>query len=417
MAVEVILPKVDMDMTTGRITKWFVAEGAQVTAGEPLFEIETDKAAMEIEAPAAGTLAHVVGAPNVDIAVGAPVAWIVAEGESAGDAPPVALQPAMTKEGASTPKSPLFSSEDLSVPAPSGEHGPGEKPRATPLARRLARTAEIALSAIRGSGPRGRITRADVERCSAAATPAVPPPDDDNVTYVPHSAMRRTIARRLVASIKAVPHFTVSTDCRIDALKALRAELNAGAGLIEHAGDLAPQWKITVNDMVVKALAAALHAVPEANVTWTEEAMAHHAHVDVAVAVAVAGGLVAPVVRRAQTKSLSAISGEMRDLAARAREGRLERDEYRGGTTNVSNLGMHGVTRFAAIINPPQSTSLAVGRAERRPVFADDGVSVIGGTLMTVTLSADHRAIDGVLAARMLAAFKGFIEEPLRLVV
>ncbi|VAW17542.1 Dihydrolipoamide acetyltransferase component of pyruvate dehydrogenase complex [hydrothermal vent metagenome] len=413
MGVEVILPKVDMDMTTGRITKWFVDEGATVRAGDPLFEIETDKAAMEIEAPATGTLAHVTGAPDIDIAVGAPVAWIMAEGETPGDAPLREMPPVADEEVAEAPKPARPASDEAGVRR---EPQTGEKPRATPLARRVARKMGLDLSAIPGSGPRGRIVRADVERWTGRPKEADRPEGGD-VELVPHSQMRLTIARRLTASVRTVPHFYLTTECRIDALQALQAELNASAPVTGHGDEQSPEWDISFNDIIIKALGVALNAVPEANITWTEEAMAHHANVDIGFAVAVDGGQVTPVVRRAQTKSLSAISGEMRKLASRARSGQLDPSEYCGGTTSVFNLGMYDVSRFSAIINPPQSTSLAVGRGERRPVFDDDGVSVVGRTMMTVTLAADHRAIDGALAARLLGAFKGLIEEPLLIVV
>jgi len=447
--VEVILPKVDMDMSTGRISKWHVAEGQAVRQGELLFEIETDKAAMEIDAPAAGVIRDIVGEENVDIPVGRPVAWIYAEGEAY--APAVAVQstvPASSGENSGNEgRSTLPPSGPPAISPTRGENSSGAV-RATPLARRLARERGLDLSAVRGSGPRGRIVRADVE--GAAITPSSPSsPVAENAPSLklpisplegemvggpeegaaaassdrtlalfepgsyelaPHDAMRRAIARRLVEAKATVPHFYLTAHCGIDALLRLRADLNATA----PGRDGEPAWRLSVNDMVVKALAAALVKVPAANVSWTDEAMVRHRHVDVGIAVSVPGGLITPIVRRAEEKSLSAISNETKALAERARARALRPQEYRGGTTAVSNLGMFGVSEFAAIVNPPHATILAVGAGERRAVV--DGDLIRAATMMTVTLSADHRAVDGALAAELLAAFRETIEHPLGLV-
>jgi pyruvate dehydrogenase E2 component (dihydrolipoamide acetyltransferase) len=446
--VEVILPKVDMDMSTGRISKWHVAEGQAVSQGELLFEIETDKAAMEIDSPATGVIRDIVGAEDVDIPVGQPVAWIYVEGEAyapapAGQAAESVISPLVGEmpgraEGGAVPPTVQASSARREIG--------GGAIRATPLARRLARERGLDLAAVRGSGPHGRIVRADVEGAHTPASPLwggraegagggipqtlgvsepppLPPPhkgegnsavlalfEPGSYEMVPHDAMRRTIARRLVEAKSTIPHFYLTAHCDIDALLRLRTDLNAAA---PHR-DGEPAWRLSVNDMVVKAIAVALVKVPAANVSWTDEAMLRHRHADVGVAVSIPGGLITPIVRRAEEKSLSAISNETKALAERARARALRPEEYRGGTTAVSNLGMFGVSEFAAIVNPPHATILAVGAGERRAVV--DGDLIRAATMMTVTLSTDHRAVDGALAAELLAAFRETIEHPLGLV-
>ncbi len=434
MATEVILPKVDMDMATGKISKWFFAEGDQVKKGDVLFEIETDKAAMEIDAPADGTLRNVTGKEGIDIAVGSAVAWIVAAGEDVPDAiaPVAAAAPAASKKQAEAAHA---------VAAPEKAGPSNGAVRATPLARRIAREKGVDLSTLAGSGPHGRIVSADVLGAKArpgqevavapsapqaaaavapAATPVVPATAEATLRLFPegsyelqpHSGMRRTIARRLVEAKSTVPHFYLTADCRLDTLMKLRAELNAAA----PANGGGPAYKLSVNDMVVKAYALALSGTPNANVSWTEEQLVRHCSVDVGVAVSVPGGLITPIVRHAEAKTLSSISNEMKDLAARARAGKLKPEEYQGGTGAVSNLGMFGVKAFAAIINPPHSTILAVGAGERRPVVADDG-SIAAATMMSVTLSTDHRAVDGALGAELLGRFRTLIENPMSMLV
>ena len=417
MATEIILPKVDMDMATGRISRWLVAEGAMVKQGDAVFEMETDKAAMEVEAPASGMLGNVIAKVGADIPVGQTVAWIFAEGEK-----PSANAP-MTTPTAAAPAATLPAAPVAAVAAtPSGSVG---AVRATPLARRIAHDSGLDLSAVVGSGPHGRIVRADVEKSVAAR--AVPAPtttaaplsdaavfklfEPGSFTELPHDSMRRTIARRLVEAKSTVPHFYVSADCRLDALLKLRAELNAAAP--EHSS--APAFKLSINDMVIKAWALALRDVPMANVSWTETAMLAHAHVDIGVAVSVQGGLITPIVRAAESKSLSVISNEMKDLASRAKARKLKPAEYNGGSSAISNLGMFGVKQFAAIINPPHATILAVGSGEQRPVVENG--AIVPATVMTVTLSTDHRAVDGALCAEVLAAFRAYVEKPLAMLI
>jgi pyruvate dehydrogenase E2 component (dihydrolipoamide acetyltransferase) len=437
MAVEVILPKVDMDMATGQISRWFFKEGDAVRQGDVLFEIETDKASMEIDAPASGILRNITGKEGVDIPVGHAVAWIYAEGEDAGAAP------AATPAAEAKAEKPESSSQDRSAQAaPAVRDTPVQAGavRATPLARRLAREAGLDLSGISGSGPQGRVVKADVEAAiagggakvpaaavtaaPAAAAPAVKPMSDDAVLklfeegsyeLIPHDNMRKTIARRLVEAKSTVPHFYLTVDCELDALLGLRKQLNDVAPVRKTEKGEEPAYKLSVNDLIIKALALALKEVPDANVSWTEGAMVKHRHADVGVAVSIPGGLITPIVRRAEEKSLSSISNEMKDLAARARTRKLKPEEYQGGTTAVSNLGMFGIRDFAAVINPPHATILAIGAGEQRAVVKGGEVKV--ATVMSVTLSTDHRAVDGALGAELIGAFKRLVENPMGLVV
>lgn len=430
MATEVILPKVDMDMATGKISKWFFGEGDAVKEGDVLFEIETDKAAMEIDAPASGVLRNVTGKEGVDIPVGSAVAWIYAEGEAVNETAVSPTAPAAVES------SPVVSERKAPAADVAVERQTESAVRATPLARRLARERGLDLSTLAGSGPHGRVVSADVLATSNsvadAGVQAEPTPisgrseADDNISgentlrHFPHgsyelqahTSMRRTIARRLVEAKSTVPHFYLSADCRLDALLKLRAELNAAAPLVESA----PAYKLSVNDLVIKAYALALAGVPDANVSWTDEHLVRHSHSDVGVAVSVPGGLITPIIRQAEQKNLSTISNEMKDLAVRARAGKLKPSEYQGGTGAVSNLGMYGVKEFAAIINPPHSTILAVGAGEKRPVVTENGELSVA-TVMSVTLSTDHRAVDGALGAELLAKFRALIENPLSMLV
>lgn len=430
MATEIILPKVDMDMSTGRISRWLVAEGAMVKQGDAVFEMETDKAAMEVEAPASGRLGNVIAKVGADIPVGQTVAWIFAEGEKPTASAPMAIAPAAPPVVAAAPPATASPAATADIGAATSL-GAVPAVRATPLARRIARDAGLNLFAVVGSGPHGRIVRADVDKSVAArampapisiATPlptAAPPSEAaviklfelNSFTQLPHDNMRRTIARRLVEAKTTVPHFYVSADCRLDALLKLRAELNAAAP--QHSG--APAFKLSINDMVIKAWALALRDVPMANVTWTEGAMLVHSHCDIGVAVSVQGGLITPIIRAAESKSLSVISNEMKELAERAKTRKLKPAEYNGGSSAISNLGMFGVKQFAAIINPPHATILAVGSAEQRPVVVNG--AIVPATVMTVTLSTDHRAVDGALGAEVLAAFRVFIEKPLTMLI
>ena len=390
MPLDVILPKVDMDMATGTISKWHVKDGDAVGKGTLLFEIETGKAAMEIDSPADGTIADISAEEGAVVPVGTTIARIFQAGEPISKlAGPAAAKVAL-------------------APAPPTGHI-----LATPLARRLARERGIGLKSIGGSGPRGRIVAADVER-AVAPGPAMPETGGPADLYEPGSydvlaidGMRRTIAERLTLSKQTIPHFYLSSTCDLTNLLAVRETLNRRAPLGENT---VPQWKLSINDFIIKALALALQQVPNANVTWTATGIFRHHHSDVGVAVAVEGGLFTPVVRMAETKSLSRISIEMKDLAARARARKLKPSDYQGGTTAISNLGMFGIEQFTAIINPPHATILAVGAGVERfiPVNGEPALR----TQMTCTLSCDHRAVDGAVGAQLLAAFRAFITEP-----
>ena len=411
MAVEVILPRVDMDMATGKISKWHHKDGDRVAKGAALFEIETDKAAMEIDSPADGILRNITVREGGTAPVGSAVAWIYAEGEAVSAPAPVTSAAHAQAAPAAAP-----AAAAPVTPAPVVN---GEAPRATPLARRLARQSGLALSAIPGSGPRGRIVAADVRNAGEAKPmlAAAPAPSADNVQklYAPGSfdvlpvdGMRRTIAARLAESKQTVPHFYLSATCTLDTLLTTRERLNASAS---KGADGKPLWKLSINDFIIKAMAAALQQVPAANVTWAGDAILQHRASDVGVAVAVEGGLFTPVIRAAETKTLSAISSEMRELAAKARARKLIPSEYQGGTTAISNLGMYGIEQFTAIINPPQATILAVGAAVER--FVPVKGQPVLATQMTGTLSCDHRAVDGAVGAELLQAFRRFIEESL----
>ena len=419
MPVEVILPRVDMDMTTGKINRWYVKDGDTVKKGAPIFEIETDKAAMEVESPGDGVIGNISAAEGAIVPVGEPVAFIYAAGEA--QTARVAAKSARTGIVVATDAQPIPAAAKAISPV--GDIA--GKRRATPLARAIARNGGIDIATVTGSGPHGRIVAADV---TAAIETAKRPQtseklgsvqplsisDDavralcpsDTYDFVAHGNMRRTIAQRLVQSKQTVPHFYLSVPCAVTQLTETRTILNDRSPKI----DAAPAWKLSLNDFVIKALALALRDVPDANVTWTDAGMLRHRTSDISVAVAVEGGLFTPVVRAAETKSLSAISREMKDLANRARAGRLQPGEYQGGTASISNLGMYGIEQFSAIINPLQATILAVGAAIERPIARNGAVTI--APVMDLTLSCDHRAVDGAVGAKLLSAIKVYLEEP-----
>lgn len=443
MPVQVLMPALSPTMEKGNLAKWLKKEGDTVKSGDVIAEIETDKATMEVEAVDEGRLAKIlVAAGTADVAVNTPIAIIAAEGEDAS-APVAAAVPAPTAAPAAAAAAPA-DAPMMAAPA-AAERAPGERVFASPLARRVAKERGLDLSRVEGTGPKGRVILRDVEAAdsagvakampaaapapAAAAAPApkaaaapAPALSDDatrrlfepgSFTETPHDGMRKTIARRLTEAKSTIPHFYLSLDCELDALLALREQINAAA---PKGADGKPAYKVSVNDMVIKAMAMALTAVPDANATWTDTAMLKHKHADVGVAVSIPGGLITPVIRKAELKTLSAISNEMKDLAARAKNRKLKPEEYQGGTTAVSNLGMFGIKNFSAVINPPHATILAVGAGEKRPVVKADG-SLGVATVMSVTLSTDHRAVDGALGAELLAAFKGYIERPMGMLV
>jgi pyruvate dehydrogenase E2 component (dihydrolipoyllysine-residue acetyltransferase) len=454
MPTNILMPALSPTMEKGNLAKWLKKEGDKIKSGDVIAEIETDKATMEYEAVDDGTLAKIVVPEGTqDVAVNSVIAVLAGEGEdvkaaasSAKSAPQVAPQavPKAAPRPAAAPAPKPAADRPAAASAPgapsvSPARAPAQRPQgvnrifSSPLARRLAKEAGLDLNSLQGSGPHGRIIARDIEQAKSgkglrapAAAPAggaliAPAMSDAQIRalyeegsyeVVPHDGMRRTIAQRLTAAIQTIPHFYETMDCDIGRLVATREEINAAA---PKNKDGKPAYKLSVNDFVIKALALALQRVPNANVSWTEAGMLKHKHSDIGVAVALPGGLITPIVRQAESKSLSAISNEMRDLAVRARERKLKPHEYQGGTSSVSNLGMYGIKHFTAVINPPQSTILAVGTGEERAVVRNGQLAV--ATIMSVTLSCDHRAIDGALGAELIREFKNLIENPVMMVV
>ncbi|MGE3644833.1 MAG: pyruvate dehydrogenase complex dihydrolipoamide acetyltransferase [Beijerinckiaceae bacterium] len=440
MPVNILMPALSPTMEKGNLAKWLKKEGDQIKSGDVIAEIETDKATMEVEAVDEGILAKIViAAGTEDVAVNAVIGVIAEEGEdvsaaasSEGEAKaaPKAAAAAPAKEAPAA--APEAKSAAASASAPAAPKADGSRVFASPLARRLAKDAGLDLSKVQGSGPHGRIVERDVEKAKAgggakaapAATAAAPMAtgmadetikkffEPGSYEEIPHDSMRKVIARRLVEAKQTIPHFYLSVDCRLDELLTAREAINAAA---PKDKDGKPAYKISVNDFVIKALAAALQRVPDANVTWTEGAMLKHQHSDIGVAVSIPGGLITPVVRKAETKGLATISAEMKDYAARARARKLKPEEYQGGTSAVSNLGMFGIKNFSAVINPPHATILAVGAGEER-VIVENGQMVVAN-MMSVTLSTDHRAVDGALGAQLISAFKDLIENPVGMLV
>jgi pyruvate dehydrogenase E2 component (dihydrolipoyllysine-residue acetyltransferase) len=441
MPINILMPALSPTMETGNLAKWLVKEGDKVSSGDVIAEIETDKATMEVEAVDEGTVAKIVVPEGTsDVPVNNVIAILAGEGEdakaAASAAPAATAKPERKAEEpaakAEAPAKEAAKAEAKPAPAPAPSKGNGQAGRifASPLAKRLAKESGIDLAAVTGSGPHGRIVQRDIEAAAkggvgkvargvapAAAPTTLPQPsmsdqqiralyEDGSYDVVPHDSVRKIIARRLVEAKTTIPHFYLTMDCRIDKLLALRADINAAAPEIDGK----PAWKVSVNDMCIKALAMALMAVPDANVTWTSEGMLKHKRADVGVAVSIPGGLITPIVRHAEVKTLSAIANEMKDLAARARKKKLMPEEYQGGSSAVSNLGMFGVKDFAAVINPPHATILAIGAGEERAIVERGEIKI--ATMMSVTLSTDHRAVDGALGAELLGAFKRYIEAP-----
>jgi pyruvate dehydrogenase E2 component (dihydrolipoamide acetyltransferase) len=459
MPIDILMPALSPTMEKGNLARWLKKEGDAIKAGDVIAEIETDKATMEVEAVDEGILARIVVAEgSQDVPVNQLIAVIAAEGEdvkaAAGGArakPAAAPAPKAEASKAPEPKATggeignaaPAKAEDKpqavpAAPASIAQAASGIRLFASPLARRIAKLDGIDLSQVTGTGPHGRIVERDVKAAAAGGTakaasaPAAAPaaaapkpapvsgPSDEQVKKlfepgsfeeIPHDNMRKVIARRLTEAKTTIPHFYLTIDCELDALLALREQINKAAPV----RDGKPAYKLSVNDLVIKALALSLRAVPDANVTWTDGAMLKHQHADIGVAVSIPGGLITPVIRDACHKPVSVISNEMKDLAARARNRKLKPEEYQGGSSAVSNLGMFGIKDFAAVINPPHATILAVGAGEKRVVVKNDAPAV--ATVMSVTLSTDHRAVDGALGAELMAAFKGYIENPIGMLV
>lgn len=453
MPINILMPALSPTMEKGNLSKWLKKEGDKVKSGDVIAEIETDKATMEVEAVDEGTIAKIlVPEGTQDVPVNNVIAVLAADGEdvkAAGagaasaapaksEAPPAApapkapapaATPAPTPAPAAAAQAPAPSAPAKAAPAATTN---GARVFSSPLARRLAKEAGVDLSRVNGSGPHGRVVARDIEQAKsgqglkpAAAAPAAAPvaagPSDQQIRalfkdgeyeVVPHDGMRKVIAQRLSASDRDIPQYYLTADCDIGKLVAAREEINA---LAPKDKEGKPAYKLSVNDFVIKALAMALQRVPDANVTWTEEAMLHHKVSDISVAVSIPTGLITPIIRNAHSKSVSQISADMKDLAARAKARKLKPEEYQGGSSAVSNLGMYGMKQFTAVINPPQTSILAVGMSEERAVVRHGKIEI--ANIMTVTLTCDHRAMDGALGAQLLSAFKLLIENPVMMVV
>ena len=436
MPIELKMPALSPTMEEGTLAKWLVKEGDDVKSGDILAEIETDKATMEFEAVDEGKIARILVPEGTDgVKVGAPIAIMAGEGESVDAAPkadtaaPPSPKPAAEPKADATPKAapPQTAVETPAAPAQPAaapQRAEGERIKASPLAKRLAQAQNIDLSSVKGSGPGGRIVRADVDAAIGKARAAPPPsaaaPAPATIGHavlpgpieqaIPHEAIklsnvRKTIARRLTESKQQIPHIYLTVDIQLDALLKLRTELNAG---LESRG-----VKLSVNDLMIKALAQALIEVPECNVAFAGDQMLKYSRADISVAVSVPAGLITPIIVDANAKSVSAISTEMKDLAARAKDGKLQPQEYQGGTASLSNMGMFGIKNFQAVINPPQGMIMAIGAGEKRPYVVNDSLQI--ATVMSATGSFDHRAIDGADGAKLMQAFKRLVENPLRM--
>jgi pyruvate dehydrogenase E2 component (dihydrolipoamide acetyltransferase) len=446
MPTNILMPALSPTMEKGNLARWLKKEGDKIKSGDVIAEIETDKATMEVEAVDEGVLAKIVVPEGTqDVAVNDVIAIIAGEGEDAKSAGGSASKAAPAPASATAASAPVTAPAPAPQAAPAAAApkaaaapaaAPGSKIFASPLAKRLAKEANLDLSKVSGSGPHGRIVERDIKAAiagggakaapaaapSAPKAPALAPGMSDETikkffepgSYeeVPHDSMRKVIARRLVEAKTTIPHFYLSVDCNLTALLAAREAINAAA---PKNKEKQPAYKISVNDFVIKALAMALQRVPEANVTYTENTMLKHVHSDIGVAVSIPGGLITPIVRKAETKGLAQISNEMKDYAARARARKLKPEEYQGGSSAVSNLGMFGIKNFSAVINPPHATILAVGAGEERVIVEKGQMKV--ATMMSVTMSTDHRAVDGALAAELIAAFKDLIENPVGMLV
>jgi pyruvate dehydrogenase E2 component (dihydrolipoamide acetyltransferase) len=453
MPINILMPALSPTMEKGNLAKWLKKEGDKVKSGDVIAEIETDKATMEVEAVDEGTIAKIVVPEGTqDVAVNDVIAVLAGDGEdvkaagagaasappkaAAAPAAPAAAKPAPAPAAAPAPKAatpPPAAAPTPQAAAPAAQTNGQGRIFSSPLARRLAKEAGIDVARINGSGPHGRVIARDVEGAKSgkglkapAAAPAGAPSiapgmsdqqiralyEDGSYEVIPHDGMRRTIAQRLTASTQTIPQFYLTMDCNIGLLVEAREQINAAA---PKDKDGKSAYKLSVNDFVIKALALALQRIPNANVSWTEGGMLKHKHSDVGVAVAMPGGLITPIIRKAETKPVSVISAEMKDFAARARARKLKPEEYQGGTTAVSNLGMYGIKDFTAVINPPHATILAVGAGEQRPIVKNGKVEI--AEIMSVTMTCDHRAVDGALGAELIGAFKRLIENPVLMVV
>lgn len=442
MPIEILMPALSPTMEEGKLSKWVVKEGDSVTSGDVLAEIETDKATMEVEAVDEGTIGKIMvdeGAEGVK--VNAVIAVLLEEGESASDISSTPATAPTTAAPAPAPATEAPIAEAAAAPTPVAAPAPvapkttsGDRIFSSPLARRIASQEGIDIAAVNGTGPHGRVIKRDVEAAiksgtgKSKATSGAPASqktlatgmsdetvlklfEEGSYEVIPHDGMRKTIASRLTESTQTIPSFFISVDCELDALLATRKQINDGAPVIDDK----PAYKISVNDFIIKALALALKANPATNASWTDSGMIMHKHADIGVAVAIEGGLITPIVKAAEEKSLSVISSTVKDLAKRARDRKLKPSEYQGGTSAVSNLGMFGVRDFTSIINPPHASIVSIGAGEKRPVVRDGELTV--ATMMTATFAFDHRVIDGAIGATLSASFKNYIEKPFSMMV
>ena len=446
MPINITMPALSPTMEEGNLSKWLVKEGDKIGPGDVIAEIETDKATMEVEAVDEGTIAKlVVEAGTEGVKVNALIAILAEEGEDVKEA-------AASGGGSAAPKADAAPAKQEAAPAaaPVTDQAPapstpapvtksGDRVFASPLARRLAKEAGLDLTAVSGTGPHGRIVKSDIEKAKSsggakapasapqtgAAAPQAPKGQSDEAVLklfeegsyelLPHDGMRKTIAARLTESHQTVPSYFVSMDCELDALMKLRAEINKSAPMNKTEKGEVPAYKLSVNDFIIKAMALALRDVPLANASWTSTARVKHKHSDVGVAVAIPDGLITPIIKKAETKTLSTISNEMKDLARRARDKKLKPDEYQGGTTAVSNLGMFGVSNFTSIINPPHASIVSIGAGVEKPVVKNGEIKI--ANVMTATFAFDHRVIDGALGAELAAAFQKHIQNPMGMLV
>ena len=403
MPIEILMPALSPTMTEGNLAKWLKKEGDKIKPGDVIAEIETDKATMEVEAVDEGILAKIlIASGSHNVPVNSLIALLLEEGEALE-----AIADYKPKAAINT-KPPVAVAPIVQAPAPvafSAEHKSDVRVKVSPLAKRIAADKNIDLNRIAGTGPYGRIVKEDVLNAKTSRATGQLFRDAQEYKIIPNSNVRRVIAKRLVESKQTIPHFYLSIECNIDRLLNLREEINMDA----------TDYKVSINDLVIKAVAMALAEVPEANATWTEEAILQYNNVDISVAVAIDGGLITPIIRNANQKSIIDISNEMKTLAKKARENALRPEEFQGGGFSISNLGMYGIKQFQAIVNPPQSCIMAVGTSNKRAVVVNDQINI--ATIMDISISCDHRVVDGTVGAKFLSSFKKFIEHPIKMIM
>ena len=426
MPIEIKMPAISPDFDAGNISSWDIAVGEKVAKGDVLVAIETDKAVIEVEAESAGTLGQIlIPAGTDDVPVHSLIGYLLIGNETIADLPSAkvsgqaAATPAVLNGNPQSSSTALVTSAPATTPTQQLSEKQPQRLFASPLARRIADQNQVDLQTLNGRGPRGRILRADVEHAMSSKVPnvALALPSTPQSSQVKHSQIRKVIAQRLVESKQNIPHFYLSVDCEIDSLKGMLKELNTNAPVSVNSitGSKEATYKLTINDFLVKAVAKAMEQVPQVNSSWSDSAMLHHDDIDISIAVSTDAGLITPIVCQANTKGLASISTEIRQLAATARKGQLQTHQYQGGGFTISNLGMYGIDQFSAIINPPQACILAVGAGKQKPVVKHGELAI--ATLMNLTLSADHRVVDGAVGAQFLSVLKRFVESPAHLML